>query len=605
MAEGIRRMLYEPNRLVLIIIIAICVFVTLYVNLFMGVDVVYTHFYYVPIILAGLWYYKKAIYLAMFLGLGHIIIGYIPDNAIDPSTLIRAAMFIVVAIVVSSLSEARNDLYIKVKDSERDLHVILNSMYEGIIIHDIDGRILDVNDRMLEMYRVTRENAPKYSLLTDYSGLENPTDTLREKWEKAMSGESQQFEWVCRRPGDGSTFDGEIFLRKITLNNRELIMATIRDITRRKRAEEARLKLAKDIELLMESTDEGIYSIDISHRCTIINRSAARMIGYAPDEVLGRNMHDLIHYKRPDGSPCLPDECCIVQSLKTGVGCRVSNDVFWRKDHTSFPVEYSSYPIIDNGAIKGSVVTFIDITERKEAEKEISDARKQAEFYVDLMGHDINNMNQVGIGYLEQALEELKLNEEDRVLITKPLEALYNSSRLIDNVRKLQAVTEGKIKHKPVDIARMLPEVIDHYSQVQGQDVKIDFQRAAGCVVLADELLKDVFSNILGNAIKHSEGPVTIEIGLDRVSVANTDYCRVTIADNGPGIPDDMKSKIFTRFQRGKTKASGRGLGLYLVKTLVEGFGGKIWVEDRVPTDYTKGSRFVILLPAIESADKP
>ena len=161
--------------------------------------------------------------------------------------------------------------------------------------------------------------------------------------------------------------------------------------------------------MLLESTDERIYSIDIGHRCTIINRSAARMLGYTPDEVIGKNMHELIHNKRLDGSPCRSDECCIFQATRTGSGCRVSDDVFWRKDGSSFPVEYSSYPIIDNGEIKGAVITFMDITERKEAEKEVSDARKQAELYVDLMGHDINNLNQVGIGYLELALEELKL----------------------------------------------------------------------------------------------------------------------------------------------------------------------------------------------------
>ncbi len=576
----------------------------LYVNLLLGVDVVYTHFYYVPIILAGLWYYKKAIYLAIFLGLCHIIIGYIPDGTIDPGTFIRAGMFIVVAIVVSSLSETKNELYTKVKDSEHDLNLILNSVYDGIVIHDIDGRIINVNDRMLEMFNLTRDNAKKFSILKDYSGIGSPVDFLRQKWEKVMSGENQLFEWVCRRPGDSSTFDAEIFLRRITLQNKDLIMASIRDITRRKRAEEERQKLAKDLGLLLESTDEGIYGIDTSHRCTIINRSAARMLGYATDEVIGKNMHELIHYKRPDGTTCLPEGCCIFQSVITGSGCRVSDDVFWRMDGSSFPVEYSSYPIIDNGTIKGAVVTFIDITERKDAEKEIRDARNQAELYVDLMGHDINNMNQIGIGYLEHALETLTLSDEDKLLVTRPLEALYNSSRLIDNVRKLQAVTEGNIKHKPIDISQALQEVIAQYSHVPDREVNIKFKPVGGCTVMADELLKDVFSNILGNAIKHSTDHVIIEVGLDRMSVENTEYCRVTIDDNGPGIPDDIKSKIFTRFQRGKTKASGRGLGLYLVKTLVENFRGKVWVEDRVPGDSTKGSRFVIMLPSIESPDK-
>ncbi len=598
MIKGIRKRLSEPNRLILVTIIALCVLITIYANLVMGVDVVYTHFYYVPIILAGLWYYKKAIYLAMFLGLCHILIGYIPDGTFDPGTFIRAAMFIVVAIVVSSLSETKNELYVKVKDSERDLNLILNNVYDGIILHDIDGRIVDVNDRMLEMFKVERKNAAKFSIIKDYSSPEDPTNTLGQRWEKAMSGDSQLFEWICRRPGDGSTFDGEIFLRKITLKNKDLIMASIRDITRRKRAEEERLKLAKEIESLLESTDEGIYGIDIDHRCTIINRSAARMLGYATDEVIGKNMHELIHYKQPDGSPCLPEWCCIFQSTRTGAGCRVSDDNFWRKDGSSFPVEYSSFPILDNGAINGAVVTFIDITERKATEKEISDARNQAELYVDLMGHDINNMNQIGIAYLEHALEELTLSEEDRVLITKPLEALYNSSKLIDNVRKLQAITEGNINNKPIDVSRVLQEVITQYSHVPGREVNITFNPACGCTVIADELLKDVFYNILGNAIKHSTEHVKIEVRLDRVSEANKEYCSVTIDDNGPGIPDELKSKIFTRFQRGKTKASGRGLGLYLVKTLVEEFKGKVWVEDRVAGDHTKGSRFVIMLPS-------
>ncbi len=599
MIGGIRKRLNEPSRLFLVAIIALCVLITIYVNLVMGVDVVYTHFYYVPIILAGLWYYKKAIYLAMLLGLCHILIGYIPDGAFDTGTFIRAGMFILVAIVVSSLSETKNELYIKVKDSEHDLNLILNSVYDGIIIHDIDGRIINVNDRLLEMFKVTRENAIKLSIFNDYSSAEGSANLLRQKWKNAMSGESQLFEWVCRRPDDGSTFSAEIFLRKITLQNKDLLMASIRDITRRKRAEEERLKLSKEIESLLESTDEGIYGIDMDHRCTIINRSAARMLGYAPDEVIGKNVHELIHNKNLEGSPCLPDECCIFQSTRTGSGCRVSDDVFWRKDGSSVPVEYSSYPITDHGIIKGAVVTFTDITERKAAEKDIRDARNQAELYVDLMGHDINNMNQIGIAYLEHALEELTLSEEDRILLTKPLEALYNSSKLIDNVRKLQAVTEGNINYQPLDVSRVLQEVLVQYSHVPGREVDIRFEPAHGCTVMAGDLLKDVFYNILGNAIKHSTEHVIIEIGLDKISEANKEYCRVTIDDNGPGIPDAMKSKIFTRFQRGKTKASGRGLGLYLVKTLVGEFNGKVWAEDRVAGDHTKGSRFVIMLPSM------
>jgi signal transduction histidine kinase len=78
------------------------------------------------------------------------------------------------------------------------------------------------------------------------------------------------------------------------------------------------------------------------------------------------------------------------------------------------------------------------------------------------------------------------------------------------------------------------------------------------------------------------------------------DYYRVVVEDNGPGISDNIKSRLFTRFSRGDTKTRGRGLGLFLVKSLVEDYHGKVWVEDRVPGDYTKGARFVVMLPAVD-----
>ena len=77
------------------------------------------------------------------------------------------------------------------------------------------------------------------------------------------------------------------------------------------------------------------------------------------------------------------------------------------------------------------------------------------------------------------------------------------------------------------------------------------------------------------------------------------EYSRISIEDNGPGISDEVKEKLFARFSRGETKAKGKGLGLYLIKTLVEDFHGKVWVEDRVPGDHTKGAKFVVMLPAV------
>jgi PAS domain S-box-containing protein len=598
--DVLKRIETNYNRYIILATIAVSIVITLYVNVYLGINVAYTHFYYIPIILAGIWYHRKAIPLAIILGASHIFIGYWLSGSVDPSTLVRAAMFIIVAIVVAYLSEAADRLFKKVKNSEQNLNVIINSVHDAIIIHDAEGRIININERMLKLYRVSHEQALGLTI-DDLSGPGNPQEEISSRWKKVMAGEEKLFEWVARRPSDGTTFHAEVYLKRVVLDDLPYIMATVRDIDQRKQAEEEKLRLARYIELLLESTDEGIIGEDTEGCCTIINRSALEMIGYTAEDVMGKHMHDLIHYRNKDGTPCPREDCCIYQSVRSGVGCRVRGDVFWRKDGTSIPVEYSSYPIVEEGAIKGSVVTFTDISQRLQAEQEVQEARRQAEMYLDLMGHDINNMNQIGIGYLEEALETMKIEEDERFLLTKPLQALYNSTQLIDNVRKLQAIKERGIKLKPIDISAVLEEITARYSNLPGREVKINYRAPAGCKVMANDLLKDVFSNIVGNAIKHSEGPVTVDIGLDRIEQSDgRKCCRVTIDDNGPGIPDEVKGKLFARFQRGTTKASGKGLGLYLVRTLAESYNGCVRVEDRVAGDHTKGARFVIELPSCE-----
>ena len=118
---------------------------------------------------------------------------------------------------------------------------------------------------------------------------------------------------------------------------------------------------------------------------------------------------------------------------------------------------FTAAPIRDHaGHIIGALETLEDVTERKHAEEALQDAKAQAELYLDLMGHDINNFNQVGIGYLEIALERLELSGMDRDMIAKPLEMMRESSRLIANVEKLQKARSAEIKTEPVDLGGVL-----------------------------------------------------------------------------------------------------------------------------------------------------
>ncbi|WP_174590935.1 sensor histidine kinase [Methanocella conradii] len=176
--------------------------------------------------------------------------------------------------------------------------------------------------------------------------------------------------------------------------------------------------------------------------------------------------------------------------------------------------------------------------------------------------------------------------------------SLKGSSRLIDKVMKLRRLKSKELILEQVDICSVLSRLKDKYSHLPGRNV--DYTPSAECLVVANELIDEIFINLIENSIKHSpvDRPLIIDILQTMAREDGKAFIRVTIEDNGPGIPDDEKEKLFTRFYGGKTLAKGKGLGLYLVKTLAENFGGKIKVEDRVPGDYTKGVRFIVMLPA-------
>lgn len=135
----------------------------------------------------------------------------------------------------------------------------------------------------------------------------------------------------------------------------------------------------RQLELILESTGEGIYGIDLRGRCIFINEAGAKMLGYTPDEVLGRSMHYLIHHSHADETLMPVHECRIYKAFKEGHGIRVDNEVLWRRDGSSFPAEYASYPIRDGDSVVGAVVTFNDITERKRTERLLQEAHDQLE----------------------------------------------------------------------------------------------------------------------------------------------------------------------------------------------------------------------------------
>jgi PAS domain S-box-containing protein len=443
---------------------------------------------------------------------------------------------------------------------------------------------------------------------------------LKDKLKKRLQGEQIPAYEVEVIDSEGRRVPFEVLTTPIVDRNGKIIgiQGISRDITQRKRAEEAVRRAYDELERRVEERTEelvkaratlqgildtvpiGIVVADArTMEITFYSRGAERIFGgpvtgtaYGPSEAT----YQLL---RPDGSPYPTDELPLTLSINQGLSVVNAELMVQRADGGRYIVMVSSAPIKGpQGRITAAVASIVDITRLKKAENELRDAKAQAELYVDLMSHDINNMNQVGIGYLEMALGVPGIAPGERQYLEKTLEVLQNSSKLIENVRMLQRVRRHELRYEPVQVCDLLAEVRSGYAGVPGKPVIISIDSVCQCTVSANALLKDVFSNIVGNAIKHAQGPVTIGISAGLIFEDGRKYCKISIEDDGPGIPDGLKERLFTRLQRGATRAYGRGLGLYLVKVLVDDFKGRVWVEDRVPGDPARGSRFVVVLPA-------
>ena len=172
---------------------------------------------------------------------------------------------------------------------------------------------------------------------------------------------------------DGRRVPLEVNSRLIYENGKPAgVQGIARDITERKQAEAAIKRSEEQVRLLLESTAEGIYGLDLDGNCTFCNAAAVGLFRYADaNELLGKNMHALVHHTRPDGTPYAAHDCQIYRAHSQGVGTHVETEVFWRRDGSSFPVEYWSHPIHQDGKVVGSVASFLDITERKQAEEKL------------------------------------------------------------------------------------------------------------------------------------------------------------------------------------------------------------------------------------------
>ena len=304
--------------------------------------------------------------------------GQVVDSAISVKCLRRddgsIDYFVAMLQDVTAQHRAEEEL----RESEAKFRALFDAANDAIfLLHN--GVFADCNASGLKLYGVTRDqligqSPALISPPTQPDGRDSQEKAL-EIIQRAMTGEPQLFEWVHQK-SDGTPIHVDVSVSRFELRGEPYLQAIARDSTERKRAENEKERVGRQMRLLLESAVEGIYGVDLEGRFTFINRAATEMLGCKAEQALGRVMHDFKHHHRKDGSVYPIEECPIFRVLQNHEGCTVNDEVFWRSDGTSFPVEYSVQPIFEGTAVTGAVVTFTDITERKKAEEILLSASK-------------------------------------------------------------------------------------------------------------------------------------------------------------------------------------------------------------------------------------
>ena len=311
------------------------------------------------------------------------------------------------------------------------------------------------------------------------------------------------------------------------------------------------------LQLLLESTGEGIFGIDTDGRCTFINRAGAQMLGWPAEQVFGRNMHGLIHHTHGDGSHYPEADCPIFNAFRQGLPCRIDSEVLWRADGSSFSAEYSSYPILEGGVVLGAVATFVDITERKAAEEALRQARAELEQRVQARTQELSAAV-AQLRDLSAHVESVREDERTRIardihdelgslLVALKMDVDWLDSRLADRpelggkCRGMGRLIDAAVDNLGRIITDLRPSILDHQGlwaalewQAQeftdGRDIEADIQFHVSADVQAPTdpqgerwaiAVFRIFQEMLSNVARH----------------ANAKNVRIRLYVDGPPLP--------------------------------------------------------------------
>lgn len=347
------------------------------------------------------------------------------------------------------------------------------------------------------------------------------------------------------------------------------------------------LQTVEQYKALIDHSTDIIAQFDAAGIVQFVSPSVEQMLGYTPDDLVGEPAFDLVH--SDDQGPLVEAFNRIVEA--PGESTERQEHRFRHADGSWIWAESVTTNRIES-ALEGYVINSREITKRKRYETQLEETSKELEVLNRIMRHDIRNDLSIILGWGEM-LEE-HVDEPGQEYLQKILTSGNHVLEITENARDYAETLsdETEIERTPIP----LQSVLMHELSIQRESFpEVDFvisDEIPEVAVTANEMLGSVFRNLLNNAVHHND---TDEPVVEITCEVADEMVVVRVSDNGPGIPDDQKDSIFGKGEKGLS-SRGTGLGLYLVQSLVNQYGGTVWAEDNKPT----GTIFVVQLPIAE-----
>ncbi len=482
----------------------------------------------------------------------------------------------------------------KLRDSEMRYRQLVEGSLGIICTHDLDGIVQSINAHTAAILGYTPEEIVG-TPLANYIDDEHKGDY--EEYVGALNEhhEHQGLFFLKRRNGRLAVVAYRNKLIQLP-GTEPVVLSHGIDITEQTNAEEKLHALTRQRESILESVGDGIWGLDLDGRLTFCNQIGANMFGFTVEEMLGKNMHALVHHTHLDGSPYPERDCPIYRCLQTDTPVRINNEVFWRQDGSCFPVEYVARQLVHEGKVTGIVVAFEDVTERRRLD------RMKDEF-ISTVSHELRTpltSLRAALGLIAGGVLDIRPEKKTQMLDV----AVGNCDRLVrlvNDILDFERIGSERIPLHPdranaLDLLRRAADLqrssasrnsisfrIDANSEADGVDVWVDIDR-----------MLQTLTNLIGNAVKFSPEGGEIRMA---ARISGDDEVTFEVEDHGRGIPPEKLEIIFERFQQVDASDSramgGTGLGLAICRAIVEQHGGKVWVESTPG----QGSTFFFTVP--------